>query len=344
MPQRVLVRILPETKIATPFRLFCSGSSESGKTYFAEQLLKRPDLFQEKIEYVKYYYPCYLNTAPVEWHKSLDIPVSYKVGLPSKEELVDLPQNTCVVIDDLYDKAVASEAIDHLFRVISGKKKISVIIITQDYYIQGRKGRSIRNSSNYTALFRNCADISINRTVCRQMGITAAYNAAEKDSKGLVYPYYFIDQSQRGQVTAYQLYTDIFSGYPVVYSNDGMKGYVINPQDFKAFFELLNDKEAILKNGKHKSIGQDESVKATETITKSEPITKHEKESTSASEIEPERETQNNGPSENQKQVNSKQNYKEISTNNPIGPRDPRFKSITKRRPRQRYRKSIYKH
>ena len=253
MPQRVLVRILPETKFSTPFRLFCSGSSESGKTYFAEQLLKRPDLFQEKIEYVKYYYPCYLNTAPVNWHKTLDIPVSYKVGLPTKKELVDLPRNTCVVIDDLYDKAAESEAIDHLFRVISGKKKISVIIITQDYYIKGKKGRSIRNSSNYTALFRNCADISINQTVCRQMGITRAYDAAEKASKGLVYPYYFIDQSQRGQVTGHQLYTNIFSSFPVVYSNEGMKGYILSPQDFNSFFELLNEEEAILKNGKHES-------------------------------------------------------------------------------------------
>ena len=248
MPRRVAVSVLDETKFCTPFRLFCSGSSESGKTYFVEQLLKRRDLFQENIEYVKYYYPCYLNEAPVKWHKTLDIPVSYKVGLPSKKELVDLPRNTCVVIDDLYDKAVASEAIDHLIRVISGKNKISVVIITQDYYIQGKKGRCIRNSSNYTALFRNCTDISINNRVCRQMGLAAAFQAAKKESNGQVYPYFFIDQSQRGQVTSHQLYTDIFSRFPVVYSNDGMKGYILHPQYFDRHFKLLSDGEAILSD------------------------------------------------------------------------------------------------
>ena len=40
-----------------------------------------------------------------------------------------LQKNSCVVLDDSFDKALKSSAIDHLFRVISGKKNICVIII-----------------------------------------------------------------------------------------------------------------------------------------------------------------------------------------------------------------------
>ena len=60
-------------------------------------------------------------------------------------------------------------------------------------------------------------------------------------------------------MTCHQLYTDIFSRFPVIYSNERMKWYILNSQDFKAFFELLNEEEAILKNYKDKSENKEKS-------------------------------------------------------------------------------------
>ena len=45
-----------EIKFAFPFRILLSGSSGSGKTHFAGELLKS-DLFDEKITNVSYFYP-----------------------------------------------------------------------------------------------------------------------------------------------------------------------------------------------------------------------------------------------------------------------------------------------
>ena len=61
-----------------------------------------------------------------------------------------------------------------------------------------------------------------------------------------------MDLSQRGQVSSYQLYTNIFDRFKISYSNAGMKSYVIQAPDFKPFFEILETQGEFLatpKNG-----------------------------------------------------------------------------------------------
>ena len=227
--------IIEETKFSFPFRMILAGSSGSGKTHFAGELLKG-DFFQEAVSNIYYYYPVYLDEAPVSWHETFPIPVIYNFGLPSKQEMTQLPVNSCLVIDDMFDDAVKSSAIDHLFRVISGKRKLSVIIMTQNNFTKGKYGREIRNSCNFSVLFRNCCDTSINENIARMAGLSKAYKSAAIDISGEEFPYMFIDQSQRGQLTPYRLYTNIFTRFPVVWSEQGMKGYVVGAQDFNTFF------------------------------------------------------------------------------------------------------------
>jgi hypothetical protein len=245
--------ILTETRFCFPFRMILAGSSESGKTRFAGELLQRKNIFIENPTSVVYFYPCYLNQPPVDWHNTLDIPVSYHIGLPSKEDLIKLPVRACVVLDDSYDEAIKSSTIDHLFRVISGKKKISVIIMTQNNFSKGKYGREIRNSCNFSVLFRNCCDQSINENVARMAGLSKAFQRASIDTEGVKYPYYFLDQSQQGQLSPFRLYTDIFRKYRIAYSVEGMKGYVIGAPDFELFFEVIS-------NGKHFTANSNENA------------------------------------------------------------------------------------
>ena len=246
--------IIWRTEFTYPWRIFLSGSSGSGKTRFAGDLLQNQHLFEEEVESVVYYHPCYLEEPPVRWHEQLNIPVSYRVGLPTKDDLMSLHPNTCVVLDDLYDDAVKSGDIDHLFRVISGKNKICVMIMTQNNFAQGKHGRDIRNSCNFTVLFRNCCDSSINKRVCSMAGLKKAYTNAESSQISSKYPYLFLDQSPQGQLSPYRLYTDIFSKYKTVFhSETGMKGYVISESDFKQIYKILEKNqsfEARRKNAK----------------------------------------------------------------------------------------------
>ena len=241
MTRSVQGHVVENTKFAFPFRMILAGSSGAGKTYFAGKLLHRKNLFEEEINSVHYFYPCYLPEAPVKWHETLHVPVSYHVGLPSKSDLITLERNSCVVLDDSFDEALKSSAIDHLFRVISGKRNISVIIMTQNNFSKGKYGREIRNSCNFSVLFRNCCDVSINENIARMAGMKKAYDSAYIDLQGQKYPYMLLDQSQKGQLSPYRLYTDIFDRFPICYSVDGMKAYIIGAQDFELFFKVFSD-------------------------------------------------------------------------------------------------------
>ena len=234
-----------------PFRMILAGSSGAGKTYFAGELLKS-NLFEDEISAVHYYYPCYLTEAPVNWHKTLDIPVSYHVGLPNKSDLMLLERKSCVVIDDSFDEALKSSAIDHLFRVISGKRNICVMIMSQNNFSKGKYGREIRNSCNFSVLFRNCCDVSINENIARMAGMKKAYDSAFRDLQGERYPYMLLDQSQKGQLSPYRLHTNIFNRFPVCYSVDGMKAYVIGAQDFELFFDVFSENEKFTANERSK--------------------------------------------------------------------------------------------
>ena len=252
MTRAIKGHVLKNSSFSFPCRMILAGSSGAGKTYFAGELLKRKDLFDDKISAVHYYFPCYLPEAPVQWHKTLDIPVSYHVGLPTKSDLMQLEKNCCVVIDDSFDEALKSSAIDHLFCVISGKRNIAVMIMTQNNFSKGKYGREIRNSCNFSVLFRNCCDVSINENIARMAGMQKAYGAATADLQGTKYPYVLLDQSQQGQLSPYRLYTDIFAKYPVCYSVDGMKAYVVGAQDFELFFDIITEKDKFTANESRK--------------------------------------------------------------------------------------------
>jgi len=233
-------------KFSFPFRIILSGSSGVGKTHFAGGLLRSRDIFEKNPEFIYYFHPCYLDEAPVNWHESMEVPVAYQTGLPTLEQLMSIPPNSVIVLDDLMDKCNESEVIDQLFRVISGKRNISVMIMTQNYFAPGKYGRNIRNSCNYSVLLRNCCDATINRRAIRAMGLTKAFSLAEQSCAEMEYPYIFVDQTQKGQVSGYQIYTDIFGSFKKCYSNTGMPSYIIPVKDFLAVFRILQSKNRIV--------------------------------------------------------------------------------------------------
>ena len=227
------------------WRVFISGSSGSGKTHFAEQLLKKKFF---EFERIYYYHPDLQESFPTNWKNHFAEPVLYQAGLPSEDELLSMPQYSCVVFDDLFTRACESRLIDYLFRVLSSKRKIHCIIMTQRYFAEGSNGLNIRNSSNIHVLMNN-ADERTNLRVADSMNLRKEVNLALKENKAELYPYLFIDRTNHARVTGLQIYIDIFSRYQkAIYKL--MLVYLVSESDFKSNFNLLDNHTAIRNENK----------------------------------------------------------------------------------------------
>ena len=229
------------------FRVFISGCSASGKTFFAHQLLKSNLI---KYERVYYFHPDFHEKAPVTWHETLNKPVLFHPGIPSLEELLNIPEGSVLVFDDLMTQCCESKQIDYLFRVLSSKRKLNVIIMTQRYFSNGKCGLSIRNSSNYHVLLRN-ADARTNLLVANAMQLKPEITRAQAENKSRLYPYIFIDRTNEARVNNLQIFTDIFSSHKELIIGS-MKYYLISESDFNQQYHCVGDNLAQL-NGINKT-------------------------------------------------------------------------------------------
>ena len=159
---------------ANVFRVYISGSSGSGKTHFAKQLINS-SLFD--IHRVHYFHPDFHENDPNDWQESISKDVIFRPQFPTRNDLLQLGENTCIVLDDIFDSCVNSRDIDELFRVISSKNKLHVIVMTQRYFSNGTYTLNIRNSSNIHVLMRNADELS-NFRVARSMNLKDEINFA----------------------------------------------------------------------------------------------------------------------------------------------------------------------
>ena len=242
-------REIKKFKFAEIFRIFISGSSATGKTFFAKALLKR-NLFS--FSRIYYFHPDFHEHSPVDWHEDFDKPVLYQAGIPTLKDLLDIPEHSCLVFDDLFSQCCDSKDIDYLFRVLSSKRKLNVIIMTQRYFAEGKCGLSIRNSSNYHVLMRN-ADARTNLNVANSMQLKPEITKAIDENKTKLYPYIFIDRTNQARVNGLQIFIDILSKrFEVIIGR--MKYFLISEADFKSSF-TKSDKNIAYAN-KKKSISR----------------------------------------------------------------------------------------
>ena len=219
------------------WRIFISGSSSAGKTYFAKQLLSTGLM---KVERIYYFHPDIQEDFPVDWCEYFkDIPIVCDSGLPTVEELNEMPPYSVVVLDDQFTECAESKQMSHLFRVLSSKKKLHLMIMTQRYYDMGSKGLNIRNCSNYHVLMSN-TDIRTNHRVGFQMGLDKEIKLAEKLNKQKLYPYIVIDRTNQARVNGIQVYTDILSKHKEIILK-GNVFTVVPAVDFKRKHELSSD-------------------------------------------------------------------------------------------------------
>ena len=226
-----------DLKYSDIFRVFISGSSSAGKTYFAHKLLKL-NLFEFDIIY--YFHPDSINEKPVDWNYDNII---FVPGLPSLDDLLAIPPQSCLIFDDLFDECSNSKTIDYLYRVLSGKRNLHCMIMTQRYFARGNYSLNIRNSSNYHCLMRN-ADEHTNTRVADKMKLKTEIEKANELNENELYPYIFIDVNNFSRLTGVKVYIDIFSKIKKVVMKSQLY-YLVPESDFNSSFKKIDNIHAV---------------------------------------------------------------------------------------------------
>lgn len=225
-----------DTNYSDIWRVFISGSSSAGKTYFAKQLLASK-LFDVKRIY--YFHPDIHESFPIDWCNDSNTEIVCQAGIPTLEDINQMPKQSVIVLDDLFTEVAKSDLMSYLFRVLSSKKKLHVIVMTQRYYAEGSKGLNIRNCSNYHVLMSN-ADVRTNMRVAFSMGLDKEIRAAIKANEKKLYPYIVIDRTNQARVNGIQVYIDILDKFMKVIIDGHVKVLVPN-KEFKENWELVAD-------------------------------------------------------------------------------------------------------
>lgn len=100
-----------------------------------------------------------------------------------------------IVFDDLMQDAVNSQQISDLFTKGSHHRNLSVILLTQNFFVQGKEMRNISLNSHYIVLFKNPRDKTIARNIARQMypDKLLAFQKVFDDAASKPYSYLFIN-------------------------------------------------------------------------------------------------------------------------------------------------------
>ena len=216
-------------------RVYVAGSSGSGKTSFVKKFLES-NIFE--FERIYYFHPDFYEEAPVDWHNSLNKQVIYRNGLPNIDKIREMPENSVIVLDDVFDKVENSKDMDYLFRVLSGKYNLHVFVLTQRYFSNGKFCVNIRNCCDYHVLMRN-ADHSLTTRIARSLGHTKDITSALRLTESDLYPYVFIDKTQLARVNKLQVYIDVLSSIKIVVI-DSMKYYLISETDFDSTYTKVD--------------------------------------------------------------------------------------------------------
>ena len=151
----------PEFKFQHPASMMVAGPTQSGKSYFVEQLLssKRIKYPSRKTTKIQWFYtqwqPLYERI-----QSTLGKSITFTQGLPvvndNLEDINDQVHNLWV-FDDLMEEAVQSPLISQLF-TRGRHRNLSVILLLQNMFPKGKFNTNISRNALYMVLFRSPSD------------------------------------------------------------------------------------------------------------------------------------------------------------------------------------------
>ena len=193
--------------LKNPFTSIICGPTGSRKSTFVLKLLNNVSaMFSQNIKKIYYFYN--------NWQKKFEeenTDIEYRQGLPTEQDFKSYPKDEqcIVVIDDMQVSALNNIFIANLFSRDSHHRNISVILILQNLFHQGKYCRDISLNTHYFILFKNPRDIQQIKLLGRQLGMQNKLVDVYLDATADPFGYLLIDLSP-GNKDSYMLRRHIF--------------------------------------------------------------------------------------------------------------------------------------
>ena len=137
------------------------GPTQSGKTYFVQQILEHNRIVYKEQKSIRIFW-CYNQWQECyeDLKKSLGKSIRFERGVPElSEDLCEInPRyNNIIILDDLMAEATDSPVVSRLFT--QGRhRNASVILLLQNMFPKGKYNTDISRNAQYLALFRSPSD------------------------------------------------------------------------------------------------------------------------------------------------------------------------------------------
>jgi hypothetical protein len=210
--------------LKSPTTVGVFGATQAGKSTFIRKMLEQAkDMFTTPPKWILY---CYGVKPEAEHEMENEIPgLTLHEGLPTEEIIEEKTFNKehgIIVLDDLIAEVVASPKAESLFIMGSHHRNMTVILVSQNLYYQGRNARTINLNLHYLVLCRNLRDKSQIRYLAQQAfpGQVKDFMRVYDDVHKTPFNYLLIDLHPHTD-DEYRLRTRIFRGeLPIIYQLD----------------------------------------------------------------------------------------------------------------------------
>lgn len=154
-----------------PWTSIVCGPTGCGKTIFVKSLLRHLSVMSDtRFDRILFYYAEWQETYRQLQREASNCAIEFREGLPRAVDYSsDHLSAKLVIIDDLMRESSSCDVIVDLFTKGSHHKNLSVILISQNLFHQGRGQRDISLNANYIVVFKNPRDRAQFRHLARQV-------------------------------------------------------------------------------------------------------------------------------------------------------------------------------
>ena len=184
-----------DPRLHHPYTCLVAGPTSCGKTQFVKRLIEEGEHVvngsAEKIIWLYgEYQPAYMELSSKFPH------ILFMEGIPKNlNEYIDPKFRNLIVIDDLMSETGGDKKVTNLFTKGSHHRNLSVILLLQNLFYNGKESRTISLNAHYIVLFKNPRDNTIVTSLAKQMypGKVKFLQEAFRDAMKLPYHYLFLD-------------------------------------------------------------------------------------------------------------------------------------------------------